>query len=287
MNLHTRSFALKSKIILPISLLIFGATETINAATITMTLNGAKTSCSYTSISTDANGNQTVTCSSGSTTGTPTSTAQVPQCSLQASASSIVKGASTNLMVSCSPVATSYTWTNTGVVTTVSAVVSVSPIVTTTYTVIGRNAAGAGNTAILTIPVSAPAAPAPVPTTQPTLTVAQWNYEFETINNLPHNLKWESVEYMAYLKQMQAAKPTQYKLPGSNASTPVVTPPVSTPPVTTPSTPTPAGLTATQKWNYQFETLNNIPHNYKLSPGPYKEYLELLYRNKPHMFKLP
>lgn len=168
-----------------------------------MNLNGTQSSCSYSSISIDANGNQTVTCSGGSTTGTPANTTQVPQCTLQAAAPSIVKGASTNLMVSCSPAATSYTWTNTGVATTVSAVIAVSPAATTTYSVIGRNAAGAGNTAVFTLPVTAPT----------TLTVAQWNYAFETINNIPHNSKWEPVAYMSYLKQMQAAKPAQYKLP--------------------------------------------------------------------------
>lgn len=57
--------------------------------------------------------------------------------------------------------------------------------------------------------------------------------------------------------------------------------------INTVSTTAPSPITTTEQWNYAFETLNNIPHNYKLSPGPYKEYLQLLYNNKPHMFKLP
>lgn len=62
----------------------------------------------------------------------------------------------TRLTANCAPDATSYTWSaNTGFASTESGGF-VAPTATTTYTVQGVNAAGSGNTASLTITVSAP-----------------------------------------------------------------------------------------------------------------------------------
>ncbi len=130
------------------------------AATLTMNVNGAtKSICAYTSIVPDSEGNLTVNCSTstGGTTAPPT---QVPHCSLTSSLPSLTKGASANLMASCSPAATSYVWTNAGIATTNLSTVVVSPGATTTYAVVGVNAAGSGNAATLTLSVSPPT-PAP------------------------------------------------------------------------------------------------------------------------------
>lgn len=82
-----------------------------------------------------------------------TSTGGAPICSLTASPASISAGGSSTLVAACSPAATSYTWTNTGFGSTTSAGV-VSPSLTTTYSVTGRNATGAGNTASATVSVN-------------------------------------------------------------------------------------------------------------------------------------
>ncbi len=130
------------------------------AANLTMNVNGAaKSSCAYTSYSSDSSGNITVNCSS--TEGINIPQERVPQCSLASLLSPIIKGSTTDLVASCSPEATSYTWTNTGVATTNSPNVSVSPPITTTYTVVGTNATGSGNAATFTLPVIEPVATVP------------------------------------------------------------------------------------------------------------------------------
>ena len=76
-----------------------------------------------------------------------------PTCILTASPSTINAGQSSTLTATCSPAATSYAWTNTGFASTVSTG-NVAPTLTTTYFVIGSNAAGAGNSASATVTVT-------------------------------------------------------------------------------------------------------------------------------------
>ncbi len=76
-----------------------------------------------------------------------------PQCILSASPASIVAGASSSLSVSCSPSASSLAWTNAPFGSFTSSG-TVSPNQTTTYSVIGSNAAGAGNSSSATVNVS-------------------------------------------------------------------------------------------------------------------------------------
>lgn len=82
--------------------------------------------------------------------------ATVPQCSLVAAPATISAGAQSLLTATCSPAATSYTWTGTAAT---GATASIAPTATSTYTVRGSNAAGAGNVASATVTVSASLAP--------------------------------------------------------------------------------------------------------------------------------
>ena len=83
--------------------------------------------------------------------------AQRPVCQLTASPAMIGPGGSTTLLASCSPAATSYAWTNTGFGAGASGGV-VSPALTTSYSVTGINAAGAGSSASTMVLVAAGAA---------------------------------------------------------------------------------------------------------------------------------
>ena len=184
------------------------------AGTVTLTGVTGNSCSSYTGYSADASGNLTVTCSSD-TAQTPT---EAPSCTLTASPSTISVGGTSTLIVSCSPAATSYEWTGS---TFTGGSRTVSPTSTTTYSVAGINSIGKGNTAekeIIVTPadtggggVGTRTAP-PLPTA-PLTDIRAWNYAFETRNNIPHNLKAEAVGYMAYLKVIQAGKPTQIFLP--------------------------------------------------------------------------
>ena len=114
--------------------------------------------------------------------GAPTSTSnpiytcvlrQPPTCTLTATPASINSGGSSTLTATCSPAATSYAWTNTGFAATASTG-TVSPTGSTTYSVIGSNAAGSGNAASATVTVA---------TSAGTLNlVAGWNLLGNSIN---------------------------------------------------------------------------------------------------------
>ncbi len=172
------------------------------------------TCSSYAGYSADASGNLTVTCSAD-TEPAPAPTG-APVCNLTASPTTITAGTSSTLIATCSPAATSYAWTGSGA-GIFTAGGTVSPSNTTTYTVIGTNDNGAGNTASVVVTVSSATSSGTVaPTSTSSIEeIKRWNYAFETINYMPHNYKWEPVYYMSYLKQMQIGKPTQYKLPTS------------------------------------------------------------------------
>lgn len=178
----------------------------------TVVLSGVtgNTCSSYTGYSADASGNLTVTCADTGPAPTPT---EAPSCTLTASPTSITAGSYSMLSVNCSPVATSFVWTNTG------SGGQVYPASTTTYSVTGTNSVGTGNLASVTVTVT-PGGSGLVgtrtvpPTSQsPLADIRTWNYAFETRNYIPHNGKVEPVGYMAYLKVIQASKPTQIHLP--------------------------------------------------------------------------
>ncbi|RFC32846.1 MAG: hypothetical protein DID92_2727745078 [Candidatus Nitrotoga sp. SPKER] len=193
-------------------LLAFMMVESGSALAATAVLSGVSGNiCSYTSYSADASGNLSVTCAETDPPPTPTA----PSCILTASPSTINAGSSTNLNANCSPAATSFAWTGTSFTGNGGAV---NPTSTTTYSVIGTNNFGAGNTATVVVTVTTGNGGIGTRTVPPTpqsplADIRAWNYAFETKNNIPHNLKAEAVGYMAYLKVIQAGKPTQIFLP--------------------------------------------------------------------------
>ncbi len=77
----------------------------------------------------------------------------VPVCTLAASPTTINLGDSSTLTASCTPPATSYAWTNAAFATSASGG-SVSPTATTSYSVVGHNAAGDGVSASATVTVN-------------------------------------------------------------------------------------------------------------------------------------
>lgn len=79
----------------------------------------------------------------------------VPVCSLSSSPGTINRGGSSTLTASCTPAATSYTWTNSGFASSAPSG-SVSPTSTTTYSVVGNNAAGSSASASTTVTVNQP-----------------------------------------------------------------------------------------------------------------------------------
>lgn len=189
----------------------------------TVVLSGANgNSCSsYSSFSVDATGNLVVACNDGrEPSSSPTPTASViPSCTLTASPAVIAPGGSSTLTASCTPAATSYIWTGPGMsgVSTASAKGTVRPSGTTPYSVTGVNNVGTGNTATKVVTVSATNSRtgSPPSGSAPIAEIKAWNYAFETLNNIPHNLKAEPIHYMEYLKVIQANKPTIILLPTS------------------------------------------------------------------------
>ena len=96
-------------------------------------------------------------------TATWTVSAALPTCSLVASPNPTTPGGSVTLSATCNPAASSYVWSTNAGFATSSASGVVAPTTTTTYTVTGKNATGAsGNTASVTVAVSAPATSPPV-----------------------------------------------------------------------------------------------------------------------------
>lgn len=107
------------------------------------------TTYSYTVKACDAVGN----CSAASAAVSATTAISAPVCTLVATPVAIETGASSTVSVSCTPAASSYAWTNTGFASTVTSG-TVTPLVTTTYKVVGSNAAGAGSEASVTVAVN-------------------------------------------------------------------------------------------------------------------------------------
>ena len=88
-----------------------------------------------------------------------------PTCTLTATPSTIIIGQSSVLTATCSPAATSYAWTNAGFgFGPTVATGNVKPLETTTYSVVGSNADGSGNTASATVTVLPDTEPPTVPT---------------------------------------------------------------------------------------------------------------------------
>lgn len=80
------------------------------------------------------------------------SSPQTPQCTLTASPSSLATAGTIRLTATCNPVATSYAWGNG--IASIASTVDVNVAATTSYTVIGSNATGAGSVASATVTVS-------------------------------------------------------------------------------------------------------------------------------------
>lgn len=185
----------------------------------TVVLSGVtgNTCSSYTGYSADASGNLTVTCADTGPTPTPT---EVPSCTLTASPATINAGSTSMLIANCSPAATSFAWTGANFTGSSG---TVNPTGTTSYSVTGTNSVGTGNPASVVVTVaegsgggsgSTVGTRTVPPTSQsPLADIRTWNYAFETRNYIPHNGKVEPVGYMAYLKVIQASKPTQIHLP--------------------------------------------------------------------------
>lgn len=179
----------------------------------TITLSGTTAnSCTYSTITADSSGNFTVGCNTESQQN-PTTT---PTCTLTASPSTINAGASSTLIASCSPAADSYIWTGAGT-NGFTAGGSVTPSATTTYTVVGSNGNGAGNTASKTVSVTVPQQPGTgIPNKNtPIAEVKRWIYAFETRNYIPHDTKSEPYGTLSYWLLIQANKPTIYFLPAT------------------------------------------------------------------------
>lgn len=82
-------------------------------------------------------------------------TTAVPYCTLTASPASVSPGGSSTLTASCSPLATSYTWTGGSCAGVSGSICLVTPSVSSSYTVTGRNLAGAGTAASASVTVVA------------------------------------------------------------------------------------------------------------------------------------
>lgn len=186
------------------------------AGTVVLSGVASNTCSSYTGFNVDANGNLTVTCADTGPAPTPT---EAPSCTLTASPTSITTGSISTLIANCSPAATSFAWTGTNFTGSSG---TVNPTSTTSYSVTGTNSAGTGNTTSVVVTVtpasgggSGSTGTRTVPPTSqsPLADIRAWNAAFERLNSLPPNVKWEPVGYLSYLKQMQAAKPTQIHLP--------------------------------------------------------------------------
>jgi len=200
----------KRSAVIGFALLMFNAGPVL-ASSITL-IGTTGNSCDYSTFTVDSSGNTTATCVASS------SLPQPPTCTLSASPTTVNAGSSSILTASC-PAAETYVWTGAGTEGFTSGG-SVTPTVTTTYTVRGTNGNGSGNTASRTVSIAVVTPPptsscGPVPTSSSSIDIIKrWNYAFETLNYIPHNLKNEPVSYMAYLKQIQASKPTIMFLPG-------------------------------------------------------------------------
>jgi len=145
-----------------------------------------------------------------------------PNCTLTASPGAITTGGSSTLTATCSPAATSYAWTNTGFAATVSSG-TVSPTVSTTYSVIGSNAAGAGNSASATVSVT-PTPPPPPPTcaltaSPSTITAGGFSTLTATCSPAATSYAWTNTGFAATASSgaVSPTVTTTYSVVGSNA----------------------------------------------------------------------
>ena len=91
--------------------------------------------------------------------------ASAPVCELTVSPSAITAGRSATLTASCSPAATAFNWTGGSCPGTIGPTCAVTPTATTTYTVTGSNAGGAGRPVSRTVTLVAPVFPLTVTNT--------------------------------------------------------------------------------------------------------------------------
>ena len=154
-------------------------------------------------------------------------TGSTPICELTASPNIISAGGFSTLAATCTPAATSYFWTDSGFDSAASEG-SVSPSQTTTYTVKGFNAVGAGNVASVTISVAAPVsthAVAEVPvctlTASPSAILAgEWTTLQATCSPLATSYSWTNTSFASVASGGVASpsKTTNYAVTGINAN---------------------------------------------------------------------
>lgn len=110
-----------------------------------------ESSASFYVVACDAAGN----CSPPSNTVTVTPQLLPPVCTLTATPASINPGESSTLSVSCSPMASAYVWSGGSCAGNTGATCTVTPAASTSYSVVGSNASGAGNSVQATVTVKA------------------------------------------------------------------------------------------------------------------------------------
>lgn len=123
----------------------------------------------------------------------PSAALTPPSCTLSASPAMIAAGGFSTLAVKCSPAATSYAWTNTGFGQTVASG-TVAPTATTTYSVVGSNAAGKGNSASTTVTVTPNTSPAPSSGYSP---YTNYSNDFCSSGNYPAQWTWNPQTMLA------------------------------------------------------------------------------------------
>lgn len=115
-----------------------------------------------------------------------------PVCTVSATPNSVTSGGYTTLMASCSPIATTYKWTGGNCSTNLwSPSCTTAPTATTTYTVAGVNAVGAGTPASATVTVQAVPKPSCTVTATPaTVTAGGYTTLVATCNPYATSYVW-------------------------------------------------------------------------------------------------
>ena len=178
------------------------------AATIALSVNA--NSCTYSSISTSATGDITVTCASADT---PPNAK--PVCTPTATVNPVASGGATRLDANCTnlPIV-SYAWSTSPAsnFTATGSSVTVNPTVATTYSVIATNVEGPSIASQVTVTISVAPPPSGL------LSKAEWNRQFSLLNNIPPSRTATEPLYQ-YFKTLYLAKPSSYRLPGGTLNT--------------------------------------------------------------------
>lgn len=187
-----------------------------------------------------------------------------PQCSVVASPSAVPPGGQVTLTATCGPAATSYAWTN---VASSAATATASPTATTTYTVRGSNAQGAGNLASATVTVASTAtAPQCTLSANPaTLTAPGWVVLTAACSPAATSYSWSNLT--GNTSSVYVTATTSYSVRGSNAvgagnlatTTVTLTPGTSPPPPTSGTIPAACGSLAVTPGVIDWNIGNGLP----------------------------